>query len=87
MLALQEHPIKFNLFPSKEEYMAARHWQSDDDNSKLRAGLTKELGEIFYDVTSHFINKYNDVSLLNWEKIQHLLISIQMELVYLQIMQ
>jgi hypothetical protein len=68
MLALQEHPIKFNLFPSKEEYMAARHWQSDDDNSKLRAGLTKELGEIFYDVTSHFINKYNDVSLLNWEK-------------------
>lgn len=68
MLALQEAPIKFNSFPSKEEYISARHYQINNDNDKIRTELAKELGEIFYDVTGHFINIYKDASLPNWEK-------------------
>lgn len=68
MLALQEAPIQFNSFPTREEYIESRHWQTHTANDELRAELTKELGEIFYDVTNDFLNKYEDISFPNWEK-------------------
>jgi hypothetical protein len=68
MLALQEMPIKFSSFPSKEEYVNARAWQSGEDNDNLRSSLTKEVGEIFYDMTSHFLKIYPDISFENWVK-------------------
>lgn len=68
MLALQEMPFKFQLFPTKEEYIKARAWQKESDNDLLRSDLTKEVGEIFYDVTSNFLNSYSDLSFNNWVK-------------------
>lgn len=68
MLALQEMPLKFQLFPTKEEYIKARAWQKENDNDLLRSDLTKEVGEIFYDVTSNFLNSYSDLSFNNWVK-------------------
>jgi hypothetical protein len=68
MLPLQEAPIRFTSFPTREEYINSRRWQVETDNDVLRADLTKELGEIFYDVTSNFLNSYTDISFNNWVK-------------------
>jgi hypothetical protein len=68
MLALQEAPIKFNNFPTKEEYVNARSWQAENENDKLRNELTEEVGEIFYDVTNHFLSTYPEIKFSNWVK-------------------
>jgi hypothetical protein len=68
MLALQEDKTKFDKFPTKEEFNSARHWFEGTDAEKLRGKLTKEVGEIFYDVTKHYIDMYPETSLLNWVK-------------------
>ena len=68
MLALQEMPIKFDSFPTKEEYMSARRWDDSTENSKVRGELGEEVAEIFYDVTSHYIKMHPEHSLQNWIK-------------------
>jgi hypothetical protein len=68
MLSLQESPISFTSFPTKEEYVSARAWDMQDENSVLRGELCKELGEIFFDVTNDYILKYPEESLPNWIK-------------------
>lgn len=68
MLSLQESPISFKNFPTKEEYDNARAWDLGDNNSVLRGELCKELGDIFYNVTNDYIEKYPDESLQNWIK-------------------
>lgn len=68
MLSLQESPIKFNNFPSKEEYISKRSWQTENENDVIRSILTKQLGEIFYDVTNDFLLRNPDCSLPNWVK-------------------
>lgn len=64
MLALQEKDMLFEKFPTKEEYINAREYSDIEENRNL----TKLLGEIFYDVTSHYLNKYPDDSFPNWLK-------------------
>lgn len=64
MLALQEKDIIFNSFPTKEEYMNSREYCDDPKNRELSI----LLGEIFYDVTKHYIDKYPDTSFPNWLK-------------------
>jgi signal peptidase I len=68
LLALQESPIKFNNFPTKEEYIKSRSWQSQNKNDELRNQLTKEVGEIFYDVTNDFLSHYPEIQFSNWIK-------------------
>ena len=68
MMALQESPFKFDKFPTKEEYINARSWEYNTDNNKKRAMLTKEIGEIFYDVTNHFLKLYPEEDLPNYVK-------------------
>ena len=68
MLALKEQSLKFNNFPTKEEYVNSRKFNLDTDNDKLLTDLTKEVGEIFYDVTSHFLKLYPEESLSNYVK-------------------
>ena len=68
MLALKEQSLKFNNFPTKEEYVNSRKFNLDTDNDKLLTDLTKEVGEVFYDVTSHFLKLYPEESLSNYVK-------------------
>lgn len=64
MLSLQEADVLFEKFPTREEYISRRVFADDEKNAEL----SKELGEIFYDVTSHFVNKYPDQNFPNWLK-------------------
>jgi hypothetical protein len=68
MLPLQEAPIKFDKFPTREEYIKSRSWQENTPNDDILSKLTKELGEIFYDVTNHFLNMHKDIDFPNWVK-------------------
>lgn len=63
MLALQEHTLSFKKFPTKEEYISARDW-----SSSTQASLTQEVGEIFYDVTKHWLDAYPEEDLDNYVK-------------------
>jgi hypothetical protein len=68
MLSLQENQIKFNSFPTKEEFISSRFLYKESPEDKLRAELTTEVGEIFYDVTSHYLNMNPDLTFPNWVK-------------------
>lgn len=68
MLALQENQMKFDKFPTREEFISNRFLYKETPSDILRAKLTIEVGEIFYDVTSHYVDMYPDINLLNWVK-------------------
>jgi hypothetical protein len=63
MLPLQESPLEFDKFPTREEYIAARGWQPSSQSN-----LTQQVGEIFYDVTSHYLKMNPELHLLNYHK-------------------
>jgi hypothetical protein len=63
MLPLQEMKLSFDHFPTKEEYISARGWETSE-----QAGLTEELGNIFYDVTKDWLDCYPDEHLPNYVK-------------------
>lgn len=65
MLPLMERQVSFDHFPTKEEYDEARSWGPITDQSEL----TKEVGDIFFDVTNHYVDYYKEeVSLPNYIK-------------------
>jgi hypothetical protein len=63
MLPLQEMPLNFESFPTREEYVAARGWEPSSQSN-----LTQQVGEIFYDVTSHYLSQHPEVALNNYHK-------------------
>lgn len=64
MLSLMEKRIKFDHFPTKEEYDAERAWGPIGPQSDL----TQEVGEIFHRVTNHYLSQNPDVGLPNYTK-------------------
>jgi hypothetical protein len=70
MISLGEDFLKFEKFPTRDEFINSRNWQIDESNlnQKINKELCKEVGEIFYDVTSHFLNMHPDTSLPNYTK-------------------
>lgn len=63
MLPLQEAPLDFDQFPTKEEYIKLR-----DSQPSSQKNLTDEIGEIFYDVTKHWLDMNPDMGLINYHK-------------------
>jgi hypothetical protein len=70
MISLEEYFLKFEKFPTRDEFINSRFFpikEAGSDN-KINKELCQEVGEIFYDVTSHFLNMYPDTSLPNYTK-------------------
>jgi hypothetical protein len=59
----QEAPLDFDHFPTKEEYIKLR-----DSQPSSQKNLTDEIGEIFYDVTKHWLDMNPDMGLINYHK-------------------
>lgn len=70
MISLGEHFLEFDKFPTRDEFVNSRKWEIDANSLEhsINKELCIEVGEIFYDVTSHFLNMYPDTALPNYRK-------------------
>lgn len=70
MISLKEIFLKFDKFPTKQEFINSRKWNNEENNieKKINGILSEEVGNIFYDVTNHFLNMYPETSLPNYTK-------------------
>lgn len=70
MISLRENILTFDYFPSKEEYLNHNPLEinKDDEQELTNNILCKEVSEIFYDVTKHFLEMHPDTSLINYIK-------------------
>jgi hypothetical protein len=70
MTALAEKVLEFDNFPTRNEFINSRDWEINENEfeKQIKKTLSIEVGEIFYDVTSHFLKMYPETSLPNYYK-------------------
>lgn len=70
MISLRENFLKFDNFPNKEEYINYKKLEFNKYSKEEITNniLSKEVSEIFYEVTKHFLEMHPDSSLTNYAK-------------------